>query len=131
MTTPLVLGSASPARLAVLRAAGVEARVFGKALQAGEAPGTQPGLVQHFYPGLSRWPLSGAPPTLRRALKGIVHGASMAGLRGVLAQWRPHVIHFQWAFEVEFLVIGYLGGLWESEPPRSKLRDSWRPAKRI
>lgn len=80
-----------------LRAAGIEACVFGKALMPGEAPGPQPGLVEHFYPALSRWPLAASPPGLRRAIKGLVHGASMASLRGVLADWRPDVIHFQWA----------------------------------
>jgi glycosyltransferase involved in cell wall biosynthesis len=80
-----------------LRAVGVDARVFGKVLVAGEAPGPQRGLVEHFYPSLARGPLAGLPHAIQRCVKGLSHGSSLSRLAQVFAGWRPDAIHFQWA----------------------------------
>lgn len=80
-----------------LRACGVDTRVYGKVLERGEAPGLHAGLVEHFYPLLAHRPVSAAPRAVRRVLKGLDHGISLARLLGRLRRWRPDAIHVQWA----------------------------------
>lgn len=80
-----------------LRQNGVEPLIFGKALAAREAPGAQPGLVEHFYPSLVAGPMAAMPGPVRRGFKGVSHAMSLARLLPTLRRLRPDVIHFQWA----------------------------------
>lgn len=80
-----------------LRANGHDVALFGKVLRPDEHGAGTPGLRPLFYPGLARAAAGRLPAGVARGLKGFSHIGSMVRLIRALAEWRPDVIHFQWA----------------------------------
>jgi glycosyltransferase involved in cell wall biosynthesis len=79
-----------------LAEAGAEVRLFVGNVRADDPLNGSPGLVEHFYAGLSRPALARLPKALFQGLKGCAHIAGMARLIRAFEHWRPDIVHFQW-----------------------------------
>ncbi|MEY4577468.1 MAG: hypothetical protein RL701_2171 [Pseudomonadota bacterium] len=80
-----------------LSKAGHEVRIFGKAPRAADTGPALAILDPHFYRALSNPLAERLPRPAFLGIKGLSHAVDMARLLKRLRDFRPDVIHFQWA----------------------------------
>jgi len=80
-----------------LRENGHEVVIYGKHLAEGEPGKGEPHYREFFYPFMQRRAMQALPKPVFLALKGLMHPYFLTKLLKELRQWRPDVIHFQWA----------------------------------
>jgi glycosyltransferase involved in cell wall biosynthesis len=80
-----------------LQSLGHEVAIFGKSLEPKDAGPAYPMLRPHFYRWLEPKPLKELPRAVFLGAKGLVHVRDMRTLLAALREYRPDVIHVQWA----------------------------------